>query len=141
MEVKKVVKRDILESEFIFIFEKEFRGEPVTELLELSLDNEAVTVNDEVRNTVEGVFAHLNELDGVISGLSKKRAIDRIPKINLAALRLAIYKIMGKPDKDYCAIIIKEVVDLVHKYAQDSDVSFVNGVLGAYSRSLKETEK
>ena len=113
----------------------------MTELLELSLDNEAVTVNDEVRNTVEGVFAHLNELDGVISGLSKKRAIDRIPKINLAALRLAIYKIMGKPDKDYCAIIIKEVVDLVHKYAQDSDVSFVNGVLGAYSRSLKETEK
>ena len=108
------------------------------ELLELSQDNEAITVNDEVRTTVEGVYEHLEELDGIISRFSSKRSIQRIPRINLSALRLAIYEILYKPDKAPVRAVINEAVGLVKKYAQDADVSFVNGVLGAYSRSLEE---
>ena len=133
-----VTRHDIRESEFLIIFEKSFRSESVLELLELSQDNEAITVNDEVRTTVEGVCEHLEELDGIISRFSSKRSIQRIPRINLSALRLAIYEILYKPDKAPIRAVINEAVGLVKKYAQDADVSFVNGVLGAYSRSLEE---
>ena len=133
-----VTRHDIRESEFLIIFEKSFRSESVLELLELSQDNEAITVNDEVRTTVEGVYEHLEELDGIISRFSTKRSIQRIPRINLSALRLAIYEILYKPDKAPVRAVINEAVGLVKKYAQDADVSFVNGVLGAYSRSLEE---
>ncbi|HIV11150.1 MAG TPA: transcription antitermination factor NusB [Candidatus Faeciplasma avium] len=133
-----VTRHDIRESEFLIIFEKSFRSESVLELLELSQDNEAITVNDEVRTTVEGVYEHLEELDGIISRFSSKRSIQRIPRINLSALRLAIYEILYKPDKAPVRAVINEAVGLVKKYAQDADVSFVNGVLGAYSRSLEE---
>ena len=133
-----VTRHDIRESEFLIIFEKSFRSESVLELLELSQDNEAITVNDEVRTTVEGVYEHLEELDGIISRFSSKRSIQRIPRINLSALRLAIYEILYKPDKAPVKAVINEAVGLVKKYAQDADVSFVNGVLGAYSRSLEE---
>ena len=133
-----VTRHDIRESEFLIIFEKAFRSESVLELLELSQDNEAITVNDEVRTTVEGVYEHLEELDGIISRFSSKRSIQRIPRINLSALRLAIYEILYKPDKAPVRAVINEAVGLVKKYAQDADVSFVNGVLGAYSRSLEE---
>ena len=133
-----VTRHDIRESEFLIIFEKSFRSESVLELLELSQDNEAITVNDEVRTTVEGVYEHLEELDGIISRFSSKRSIQRIPRINLSALRLAIYEIFYKPDKAPVRAVINEAVGLVKKYAQDADVSFVNGVLGAYSRSLEE---
>ena len=133
-----VTRHDIRESEFLIIFEKSFRSESVLELLELSQDNEAITVNDEVRTTVEGVYEHLEELDGIISRFSSKRSIQRIPRINLSALRLAIYEILYKPDKAPVSAVINEAVGLVKKYAQDADVSFVNGVLGAYSRSLEE---
>lgn len=132
-----VTRHDIRESEFIFIFEKAFRDESVSELIEFSLDNEAITVNDEVKATVEGVFEHLEEIDGIISSFSKKRSIARIPKINLAALRLAVYEINYSQDKVPVGVAINEAVGLVKKYAQDADVSFVNGVLGAYSRSLE----
>lgn len=133
-----VTRHDIRESEFLIIFQKSFRSESVLELLELSQDNEAITVNDEVRTTVEGVYEHLEELDGIISRFSSKRSIQRIPRINLSALRLAIYEILYKPDKAPVRAVINEAVGLVKKYAQDADVSFVNGVLGAYSRSLEE---
>ena len=133
-----VTRHDIRESEFLIIFEKSFRSESVLELLELSQDNEAITVNDEVRTTVEGVYEHLEELDGIISRFSSKRSIQRIPRINLRDLRLAIYEIFYNPDKAPVRAVINEAVGLVKKYAQDADVSFVNGVLGAYSRSLEE---
>lgn len=133
-----VTRHDIRESEFIFVFEKCFRDEPVSELIELSLDNEAITVNDEVKSTVEGVFEHLGEIDGIISGFSKKRSIERIPKINLSALRLAVYEIKYLSDRVPVGAAINEAVGLVKKYAQDADVSFVNGVLGAYARSLEK---
>lgn len=132
-----VTRHDIRESEFILIFEKSFREESIGELIEISLDNEAVTINDEVKQTVEGVFSKLDEIDSVIASFSKKRSIDRIPKINLAALRLAVYEILYGSDKAPMKVAINEAVGLVKKYAQDADVSFVNGILGAYSRSLE----
>lgn len=132
-----VTRHDIRESEFILIFEKSFREESIGELIEISLDNEAVTINDEVKQTVEGVFSKLDEIDSVIASFSKKRSIDRIPKINLAALRLAVYEILYGSDKAPMKVAINEAVGLVKKYAQDADVSFVSGVLGAYSRSLE----
>ncbi len=136
-----ITRHDIRESEFIFIFEKTFREEPVSELIDLSWDNEAITVNDEVRVTVEGVYSHLDEIDAVISKYSVKRSIQRIPKINLSALRLAVYEINYKSDKAPIRVVINEAVGLVKKYAQDQDVSFVNGVLGAYSRELEAQTK
>lgn len=136
-----ITRHDIRESEFIFIFEKTFRDESVEELIDLSLDNEAITINDEVKETVEGVYSHLDEIDSVISKFSTKRSIDRIPKINLSALRLAVYEILYKSDKAPLKVAINEAVGLVKKYAQDADVSFVNGVLGAYSRSLEADKK
>ncbi len=133
-----VTRHDIRESEFIIIFEKLFRDESISELLELSLDNESVTVNDEVKETAEGVFEKADELDEIISKFSEKRNISRMPKINLAILRLAVYEILYKSDMAPVNVIINEAVGLAKKYAQPSDISFVNGILGAYSRSLGE---
>lgn len=132
-----VTRHDIRESEFMIVFEKMFREESVSELLDIALDNEAITVNEEVKETVEGVFANLEQIDGIISSFSEKRNLSRMPKINLAILRLAIYEILYKSDIAPIKVVINEAVGLAGKYALDPDVSFVNGVLGAYSRSLE----
>lgn len=132
-----VTRHDIRESEFMIIFEKMFRDESVSELLEIALDNEAITVNDEVKETVEGVYANLEQIDTIISSFSEKRNLSRMPKINLAILRLAVYEILYKSDIAPIKVVISEAVGLAKKYALDPDISFVNGVLGAYSRSLE----
>ncbi len=131
-----VTRHDIRESEFMLIFEKNFRDESIDELLDIALDNEAITVNDEVKETVEGVFSHLDELDEVISKFSEKRNINRMAKLNVSILRLAVYEIKYN-DKAPVGVVINEAVGLAKKYGLEPDVSLINGILGAYSRSLE----
>lgn len=51
-----------------------------------------ITVNDDVKKLVEGVCDKQEEIDGIIGKFSNKRTVERIPKINLAILRLAIMR-------------------------------------------------
>ena len=77
------------------------------------------------------------EVDKTIVVYSTKRSIERIAKINLAILRLALYEAAYEKDVPV-NVAISEAVSIAEKYAQEADVAFINGVLGAYSRSLKK---
>lgn len=129
-----VKRRDVRESAFILTFEMLFRNDSVEEILNVAREVEDILVNDEVEKLVGGINEKKDELDLVISQYSNKRAIERIPKINLAILRLAIYEAQYD-EKVPVNVAISEAVALAEKFAQDADVAFINGVLGAYSRS------
>lgn len=132
-------RRDVRESAFILTFEKLFNSDNIESLIEIAKGNDEVMVNDEVEALVKGVADKSAEIDEIIARYSNKRAVERIPKINLAILRLAIYEAMYD-EKVPVNVAISEAVALTEKYAFDSDVSFVNGVLGAYSRSDEASE-
>ena len=132
-------RRDVRESAFILTFEKLFNSDNIESLLEIAKENDEVMVNDEVEALVKGVADKSAEIDEIIARYSNKRAVERIPKINLAILRLAIYEAMYD-EKVPVNVAISEAVALTEKYAFDSDVSFVNGILGAYSRSDEASE-
>ncbi len=134
-----VKRRDVRESALILTFEKLFRDDSLDEIFETALESEEVVVNDEVKSLVNGIIDKTEELDGIISKYSNKRAVERIPKINLAILRLAIYE-ANYDDKVPINVAISEAVALAKKYAQEADISFVNGVLGSYSRSEEAPE-
>lgn len=127
-------RRDVRESALILTFEKLLRDDSLEEIFETASEAESVIVNNEVKALVCGIIEKSDEIDEIISKYSDKRAVERIPKINLAVLRLAIYEAIYD-EKVPVNVAISEAVSLVGKYALDSDVSFVNGVLGSYSRS------
>lgn len=127
-------RRDVRESALILTFEKLLRDDSLEEIFETASEAESVIVNNEVKALVCGIIEKSGEIDEIISKYSDKRAVERIPKINLAVLRLAIYEAIYD-EKVPVNVAISEAVALVGKYALDSDVSFVNGVLGSYSRS------
>lgn len=129
-----VKRRDVRESALILTFEKLLRDDSLEEIFETASEAESVIVNNEVKALVCGIIEKSDEIDEIISKYSDKRAVERIPKINLAVLRLAIYEAIYD-EKVPVNVAISEAVYLVGKYALDSDVSFVNGVLGSYSRS------
>lgn len=129
-----VKRRDVRESALILTFERLFRDDSLADIFEAAEETDAVIVNDEVKALVTGIVDKSDELDSIISKYSNKRAVERIPKINLAVLRLAIYE-ANYDEKVPINVAISEAVSLAGKYALDADVSFVNGVLGSYSRS------
>lgn len=131
----------IRESAFLIIFEKSFREDDLDVIFDDAMnsldDDKEIVLNESVKKLVVSVYEKAEEIDKIISKYSDKRSIERIPKINLAILRLALYEAIYV-DKVPVNVAISEAVILTKKYAQKADVSFINGVLGAYSRSLTD---
>lgn len=78
----------------------------------------------------DGVEAHNDEIIGLISeNLKKDWTVQRISKVNLAILKIAIYEIkyMEIPFK----VAINEAVELAKKYGDEAAPLFVNGVLAS----------
>ncbi len=126
-------RREIRDSAFKLIFEQLLRDDDIHELYEIAEEIEEITVNDEVRKMVDGTLEHSEELDNIISSYSKSRKLARISKLNLAILRLALYEALYDENTPVNAAI-NEAVILANTYTYSEDASFINGVLGAFSR-------
>ncbi len=131
-------RREVRRAAFLLSFEKLFLDDTLENIFENAKLIDEILVDDEVKALVEGIYSKQEELDGIIGRYSNKRAVSRIPKINLAVLRLAIYEALYD-EKVPVNVAISEAVALTEKYALDPDVSFVNGVLGSFSKSIKQT--
>ncbi len=132
-------RQDIRDCAFKIVFESLLRDDSLEELYEIAEEVDEITVNDKVKEIVEGTLNNAEKIDAMIQEYSTKRSVDRIAKINLAILRIAFYEIMFD-DMTPVNAAISEAVHLAETYAHEKDLSFVNGVLGAYSKSLGETE-
>lgn len=133
-------RHDIRQAAFLLSFEKLFLDEELESLFEGAEElGEFLLLNDDVKDLVRCVFDKQEELDSIISKYSDKRALNRIPKVDLAVLRIAIYEALYD-EKVPVNVAISEAVSLTEKYALEPDVSFVNGLLGAFSKELKKDE-
>lgn len=75
-----------------------------------------------------GIKENEKEIDTMILSKLKNWTIDRIFKIDLAILRLAVYEIVYFPDMPP-KVAANEAVELSKKYGNDTSSNFVNGVL------------
>jgi len=87
-----------------------------------------------------GALEHMAQLDGVIENFLKGWDIDRINKVDLALLRLAIYEMLREPDVPY-GVAVNEAVELAKAYGADESPAFINGVLGNVAREMSQFEK
>ena len=88
---------------------------------------------------VREILANKEHIDERIQKSAPTWPIDKLNKIDLAVLRLAIYE-MEKgtvPPK----VVIDEAVELAKEYGGESSPSFVNGVLGSVFKELGFEEK
>ena len=107
------------------------RNENLEEQIELYIENNMITekrAKEYIRESVKGVEENKEAILKLIEkNLKSDWKIDRISKIDIAILKLAIYEMnyMQTPFK----IIINEVVNMAKKYGEDSSPAFINGVL------------
>ena len=90
-----------------------------------------------IKDVAFGIEKHQENIDNQIKqNLKENWRIERISKIDLSILRLAIYEIEYKeiPYK----VAINEAVELAKKYGEDTSKNFVNGILASI---VKEEEK
>ena len=93
-----------------------------------------------IKDAIIGIKEHNIEIQGLIEkNLKADWKIDRISKIDLSLLKLAIYEIKYKeiPYK----VAINESLELAKKYGEDTSKNFINGILASVVKELGWLEK
>ena len=102
---------------------------------ESGVDDVPKPVADHAIRLVEGVVAHLEEIDPVIEKAAPQFPIGQVAIIDRNVLRLAIYELFHVTDVPY-RVVINEAVEIAKRYGGPNSGKFVNGVLGTISRQL-----
>ena len=78
---------------------------------------------------VEGVVRHRARIDELLTTYAEGWTLDRMPPVDLAALRLGTYELLWC-DEVPDAVAVDEAVELVKTLSTDESPAFVNGLLG-----------
>ena len=126
---------------FILLFQTEFYEDyNLFEHIEryfLELNNISCEDKDFITREVSCVYENLSFIDTVISKHLTGWGIDRLNKIDLAIIRLAIYEMLYEQDIPM-NVSINEAVELAKTYGTDESYQFVNGILSKVFTLIKE---
>ena len=79
---------------------------------------------------------HLDELDALIRGYAEDWALERMPAVDRALLRLGTFELGHRPDVP-TARGHHEAVELAKRYSTEDSGRFVNGMLSAMAAELR----
>ncbi len=122
-------RTDAREQAVMLLYESEQRS---VSPLELMVER-GVASEDMARALLEGVEASRENIDAQIVTHARGWAIDRMPALDRAILRLAIHELLDRPDVPV-AVVIDEAVELAKRFSTDDSGRFVNGVLAAVAK-------
>lgn len=88
---------------------------------------------------VEGVWSTSPQLDAVIARFSHNWRVDRMGRVELTLLRLAIFELVFRQDIPP-KVAINEALELSRLFGEDKAKSFVNGILDAVAGALENGE-
>ena len=106
-------------------------GKHITD--EDSMDVLPEDVRQEIFTRLQDLTEHLNEIDEIIDQNATDWKRERMAKVDLAIIRLAVYETTFD-DNIPEGVAINEAVEIAKEFGGDSSPSFVNGVLGRISR-------
>ena len=87
---------------------------------------------------VRGVIRHVRELDGALSQFVD-RGVGEVDQIERAALRIAAYELLHRPDVPY-RVVINEAIDTTKRFGSEHGHTYVNGVLDHAAAAWRAVE-
>jgi len=85
--------------------------------------------DDYATTLLEGVVAHRERIDELLTEHAEGWTLDRMPPVDLAVLRLGLYELLWAQDVPD-PVAVDEAVQLAKSLSTDDSPRFVNGVLG-----------
>ena len=148
----KELRRLTRECAMQFLYETEVQGGPCPNSIALFIsnlkqlrnyddekieatDSESVYPIDEdyFNKVIANVEANKEEIDRLLEASTDKWRLDRLPKVDLAILRLSTAEILYMNDIPQ-SVSINEAVELAKLFGNDDSGKFINGVLGKIAR-------
>ena len=127
-------RREARENAFLLAFSQTFGDIPLAEaIINHEENDEGHPVDGFSKHLLNAYYDHSAEVDDEIRAHLRNWTMERLPRVSLTVLRLAIAEMLfGGENKP--GVAINEAVELTKKYGADEDYQFVNGLLGAVAR-------
>ncbi len=134
-------RSELREKTFIILFQHEFFPQ-FEEKIDFYLEREGLKEKnaDYVRRTLCGIVENIDTIDDMIRSHLINWDFDRLSKIDLSVLRLAVYEMKYSEDVPG-KVAINEAIELVKKYNDHKAGVFVNGLLDRVYKNAELDEK
>ena len=135
----KMTRHKSRENAFIAVFEAGFSANDLEDILAVTQElpeYEDYMLDEFAMNLIKLYYDHADEVNDMIQSKLKGWDQKRISRVCSAILRLSTAEMMYS-NEDMDSIIINEAVEICKEYAGENDYQFVNGVLGAISKELR----
>jgi N utilization substance protein B len=116
------------------LYEADARGVEPSAVLAERVRRADPPVNPYTAEVVDGIQAGLRRIDEILAEYAEGWAVQRMPGVDRAVLRLGVYELLWRDDVPH-AVVIDEAVELAKTLSTDESPRFVNGVL---ARVLRE---
>ena len=131
------------EETFKLLYSLEIQKSYEEDCIKLFLEDTEIN-EEKVKNEITKDVNNINEngediISQISNNLKSDWKLERIPKINISILKLAIYEMLYK--KVPYKVVINEAVELAKKYGEDASSSFINGVLATVVKKNSLAEK
>lgn len=134
-------KSNLREEIFKLVYSLEVQKEDESSQIDLYLENSELS-NKEKGKIKEEVCKIIDLKEDIENQISKNLksgwSIERISKVNISILRIAIYEMIY--EKLPYKVVINEAVELAKKYGEEASASFINGVLASVVKDNNITE-
>jgi len=123
----------VRECTFKLLYSNEVQKEMTDEQILMFFEENNINVEENIKyikQCINGIETNLDEIKELIEkNLKENWSINRISKIDISILKLAIYEMLyiKVPYK----VVINEAVELAKKYGEDSSKAFINGILAS----------
>lgn len=130
------------ESTMKLLYQMEINEDFSDKLINLFFENN--TFNEEekeyILDATSKIVNNMEKIDSYIEKNIENWEINRLAKIDLCVLRIAIYEILFRSDIPV-EVSINEAIEISKKYSSSQSSKFVNGVLGSIVRSTDLNER
>ena len=133
--MEKLTRRTARENAFLAAFASTFDNAMPEDVIALNNELGENRVDEFGRKLIDDYYEHSAEINDMIRDHLKGWTIDRIPRVSLTVLRLALSEILYGEEK-LPSVTINEAVELTKKFGGNEDYQFVNGLLGSVVREM-----
>ena len=134
-------KSNLREEIFKLVYSLEVQKEDESSQIDLYLENSELSDKEKgkIKEEVCKIIDLKEDIENQISkNLKSGWSIERISKVNISILRIAIYEMIY--EKLPYKVVINEAVELAKKYGEEASASFINGVLASVVKDNNITD-
>jgi N utilization substance protein B len=135
-------RRKAREETLRILFRLEFENKQIDKTLNQYWESKKTSEEIKEYSTwlVNGIISDQAKIDNIIQQVSEHWRISRMALVDRNILRMAVFELLYE-ENIAPAIVINEAIEIAKKYSGDEAATFVNGILDAVRKDLKDIKK